>query len=163
MSSKVNLCDESLLLDRLGYKFLEPMLKKLRGQGEALPLLNLCYLDGDDSVHHRGMQSAVREVRSASALPVTERRRVARSSHRLSRRDGSAEKGPQAQLWWATSVQKGCPHPTIAPDAVTSRTSMVRGLSPKVGSAAVGSLRIGVCTSTKGTTLLLGSGAALMA
>ena len=47
----------------------------------------------DDSVHHRSMQSAVREVQSASALPVTPWRRVARSFHRLSRRDGSAKRG----------------------------------------------------------------------
>ena len=45
MSSKVNVHDESLLLDNPEYQFLEPMLKKLRVRSEALPLLNLHYLD----------------------------------------------------------------------------------------------------------------------
>ena len=45
ISSKVNLYDESLLLNNTEYKFLEPMLKQLWSRGEAVPLLNLCYLD----------------------------------------------------------------------------------------------------------------------
>ena len=41
MRSTVNVYDESVLLDNPEYKFLEPMLKEIQGQGEALPLLNL--------------------------------------------------------------------------------------------------------------------------
>ena len=44
-SSKVNVYDEILLLDDPEYKFLEPVLKKLEIRCEALPLLNLRYLD----------------------------------------------------------------------------------------------------------------------
>ena len=36
-----------------------------------------------------------------------------------------------------TSLREGCLHATIAPNAFSSRTSVVRGLSPKVGSSAV--------------------------
>ena len=57
----------------------------------------------------KSIQLAVREDRSASALSVTARRRVARSFHCLSRRDGSAEKVPLRQLQWTTSLREGCP------------------------------------------------------
>ena len=130
-----------------------------RGAGSSRPPLSR--LDG--SVYHRSMQSAVREARSASALPVTTGRRVPRSFCRLSRRDGSAEKGPLGQLQWAMSVREGCPHPTTAPSAFVLRASVVRGLSPKVGSAAAGLLWNGVRNATEEIIPLLGSGAALMA
>ena len=105
------------------------MFKKIRVRREALPLLNLCYLDWTTVC---SMQLAVRDVRSASALSVTARGRVARSFHfhRLSR-------DPLEQLQWTTSLREGYLHATIAPNAFSSRSSVVRGLSPKVGSAAV--------------------------
>ena len=59
--------------------------------------------------------------------------------------------------------EKAARIPQLLPNALSSRTEMVRGLSPKGGSAAVGSLRDGVRTATEEITLLLGSGAALMA
>ena len=41
----MNVYDESLLLDNPEYNFLKPMRKKLRNYGEALPLLNVRYVD----------------------------------------------------------------------------------------------------------------------
>ena len=84
------------------------------------------------------------------------RRRVARSFHRLSRRDRSAEK--RGRWSWFSGPQrfeKAARIPQFAPNAVSSRTSMVRGLSPKSGSAAVGSLRDGVRTATEEVVLFL--------
>ena len=83
MSSKVDNADN---------KFSEPTLKKLWGQGGTMPLLNLRYLDWP-TVHHHSTQSAVRKARSGNAPPVTARPRVARSFHRLSRRDKRKENG----------------------------------------------------------------------
>ena len=96
------------------------------------------------------MQPAVREV-SASALSFTARRRVARSAHCL--RERSAEKGPLEQLQSSHNFTKRS----------SSRTYLVRGLSPTVGSAAVGSLRNGIRNATEAVMPLLGSGASLMA
>ena len=119
-----------------------------------------CAQETPCSNHHR-VQPAVRKVRSASTLSVTARRSVARSFHRFSSRDRSAEKRPLAQLQWATPIREGCPRPTIAPDAFSSRTSMVGALWPKIGSAAAGLLRDGVRTATE-VVLVLGCGAALV-
>ena len=52
---------------------------------------------------------------------------------------------------------------TNVPNAFSSRAWMVRGLSRKVGSAAVGSLRDGVRTAKEEMMSFLGSGGALMA
>ena len=53
---------------------------------------------GRHSTHHRSMRLAVPGVQSAGALSVTARRRIARSCHRLSRRDRSADQVPLGQL-----------------------------------------------------------------
>ena len=102
-------------------------------------------------------------VRSASVPSVAARRRVAPSFDHFSRRDGSTENASSGWPQWTTSLREGCPHPHRLLHTLSSRTSVVRGLSPKVGSAAVGSLRNGVRDATEEITLLLGSGAALVA
>ena len=146
-SSKVNVYDESLLMDNPEYRFFEPMLKKRRVRGKSLPLLNLRYLDWTTV------------FTPTTCILWFERF----GCSVLDQFDGSAEKGPLEQLQWATSIREGCPHPTVASNALFSRTSMIRGLPPQVGSAAVGSLRDGVRTATEEGILLSGSGVASMA
>ena len=105
------------------------------------------------------MQPEIREVWSTSAPSVTARR----ASHEvfIAFRD---VRGSRKGAGGAASVGlEGCPNPSTAPNIFSSRTPTVRGLSPKVGSSAVGSLRDGVRTATEELILLLGSGSALMA
>ena len=89
----------------------------------------------DDGGHLCGMRSTVREVRSTTTQPAAAQRRVARSFHPF--RD--VKEVPR----------KSRSHSTIAPRDVISKTSMANGQSPKVGSAAVCSLRNGVLNATK--------------
>ena len=155
----MNVLDESLLLDNPEYKFLEPMLKKLWVPAEARRCL---FSISVISIRRPTVfTTAARNLRFERVGPpvlqhVTARRRVARSFHRLSRRDRSAEK--RGRWSWFSGrhrFEKAARIPQFAPNAVSSRTSMVRGLSPKSGSAAVGSLRDGVRTATE-VVLLLG-------
>ena len=95
------------------------------------------------------MRSTVREVLSTSVLPTKARRRVARSFHSLSRRDGGAEEEPPGHFQRGTILRKGRSQSTIAPNDFISKTSMARGLSPKIGSAAVCSHRNEVRTATE--------------
>ena len=89
MRIKVSVYDDSFLLDNPENKFLEPMLKKLRNQGEALLLLDLRCLVWTIAA------CSLRFERFGPPVlhQLGTRRRVARSFHRLSRRDGGAEKG----------------------------------------------------------------------
>ena len=111
MSSKVNLYDQRLLLDNPEHKFLKPTFKKLRGQGEALPLLNLHHLDWATVF----ISATCNQQFERFGPPVLYQLRHGGASHevfhRLSRRDGSAEKGPLGPRRRATSVREGCPHP----------------------------------------------------
>ena len=86
-------------------------------RGEALRLLNLLYFNWTTV-----FTTAACDLRFERFGP---RRHVARSFHCPLRRDRNAEKRPLKQLQWATSVREGGPHPTIAPNAGSSRASMV--------------------------------------
>ena len=152
----MNVFDESLLLDNPEYTFLEPLLKKLRVRDEALPLLNLPLSRLDDRVHHRSMQSPVREVRSASALSVTARRRVARSLHRLSRPQRECRKGAAGAASLGHVGTRRLP---------ASHNFSKRPLLENFDSQSpVARSWLSCCrTATKEILFLLGSGAALMA
>ena len=130
MSSKMNVCDESLRSDSRKGRVPQIYAREVPRSGRTGASSQPPFSRLDDSVHHRSVQPAVREVRPASALPITSLWSVTRSFHCLSPRHGCAEKGPLGHLQLATAVREGCPHPTIAPDAFSSRTSMARGLSP---------------------------------
>ena len=109
---------------------------------EALPLLFLRYLDWTTVFTTAACNLRFERFGPASALSVTAR---------LARRTKSLPSFGQE----CRSFREGCPH---SPNAFSSRAWMVRGLSRKVGSAAVG-----VRTAKEEMMLFLGSGGALMA
>ena len=91
------------------------MFKKLRGRGEAVPLLDLRYLDWTTV-----FTTAARNLRlERFGPPVVYQLRHGCALHEVSTafRDvtGVQKKGLLEQLQWATTVQEGCPRPTMAP------------------------------------------------
>ena len=148
MNTEVNAYDDSLLWDKPEYTFLEPVLKRLRARGETLPLLNFDWTT----------------VFTTAACTLLFERFGPPGLHQLLH--GGASHEVFTAFRDVTGVQEGSrwgsfsgPRRSIAPDACTSRTSMLRGLSPKVGSPTVGALRNG----DRKIRLLLCSGAALVA
>ena len=159
VSSKVNVHDESLLLDKQN-KVPRPRAQENprsgRGVASFQPPLSLSIgrqcLPSQHAI--RGSRGSVRQCSTSYS---TAARRT--EFYRLSRRNGSAKKGPQQQLQLTTSVE-GCPHPTVAPNAFSSRTLVIRSLSPTSGSVADVWLRNGVRNTTEEMRLLwLGNGA----
>ena len=116
-----------------------------RGTASSQPPLSRL----DDSIHHRNIGPSVpyRLRHGGASLEVF-----------TAYRDVT---GVQKRPLGTTSLREGCP--PIAPNAFSSRTSVVRGLSLKFGSAAVGQLQNGVRNATEAVLLLLGSEVALMA